>query len=152
MKNILFKCAASTVIATGLLWATSCEKDFGDINTDPSVVITPDPKFLFTYSLNSLESYQGTEWIWENLEQLLRFSQHLTTDPYELSTNINSRYSAYYSNILPNLVEIRKQIDLKPNKERYQKMRAATYIVGALHGLRVTDMKHEWIDALQPGD
>lgn len=140
MKNILTKCAAGTVLATGLLWATSCEKDFGDINTDPSIVITPDPKFLFTHSLNSLESYQGTEWIWENLEQLLRFSQHLTTDPYELSTNINSRYSAYYSNILPNLVEIRKQIDLKPNKERFQKMRAATYIVGVLHGLRVTDM------------
>ncbi len=140
MKNILTKCAAGTVLATGLLWATSCEKDFGDINTDPAIVITPDPKFLFTHSLNSLESYQGAEWIWENLEQLLRFSQHLTTDPYELSTNINSRYSAYYANILPNLVEIRKQIDLKPNKERFQKMRAATYIVGVLHGLRVTDM------------
>lgn len=140
MKNILTKCAAGTVLVTGLLWATSCEKDFGDINTDPSIVLTPDPKFLFTHSLNSLESYQGAEWIWENLEQLLRFSQHLTTDPYELSTNINSRYSAYYSNILPNLVEIRKQIDLKPNKERFQKMRAATYIVGVLHGLRVTDM------------
>lgn len=140
MKNIFIKCAAGTVLVTGLLWATSCEKDFGDINTDPSIVLTPDPKFLFTHSLNSLESYQGTEWIWENLEQLLRFSQHLTTDPYELSTNINSRYSAYYSNILPNLVEIRKQIDLKQNKERFRNMRAATYVVGVLHGLRVTDM------------
>ncbi|WP_353719683.1 SusD/RagB family nutrient-binding outer membrane lipoprotein [Dyadobacter sp. 676] len=140
MKNILIKCAAGALFASGLLCATSCENDFGDINTDPSVVLTPDPKFLFTYSLNSLESYQGTEWIWENLEQLLRFSQHLTTDPYELSTNINSRYSAYYSNILPNLVEIRKQIDAKPDKERFQKMRAATYVVSVLHGLRVTDM------------
>lgn len=140
MKNILLKWASGAVLASGLLFASACENDFGDINTDPSVVITPDPKFLFTYSLNSLETYQGAEWIWENLEQLLRFSQHLTTDPYELSTNINSRYSAYYSNILPNLIEIRKQIDLKPNKERYQKMRAATYVVSVLHGLRVTDM------------
>jgi hypothetical protein len=140
MKNILKKWATGAMLTSGLLCASACENDFGDINTDPSIVTTPDPKYLFTYALNSLESYQNTEWIWENLEQLLRFSQHLTTDPYELSTNINSRYSAYYSNILPNLVEIRKQIDLKSDKDRYQKMRAATYVVGVLHGLRVTDM------------
>jgi hypothetical protein len=128
------------MLASGLLMTTSCKEDFGNINTDPSIVTTPDPKYLFTYSLDNLVSYKGTEWIWESLEQTLRFSQHLTTDPYELSTNINSRYGAYYSNILPNLVEIRKQIDAKTDKERFQKMRAATFVVAALHGLKVTDM------------
>ncbi|QRR00422.1 SusD/RagB family nutrient-binding outer membrane lipoprotein [Dyadobacter sandarakinus] len=140
MKNRTYKSWAVRALAATMLLATSCERDFGDINTDPSIVTTPDPRYLFTYSLNSLESYQNTEWIWENLEQLLRFSQHLTTDPYELSTNINSRYGAYYNNILPNLIEIRKQIDLKTDKERYAKMRAVTYVVSALHGLRVTDL------------
>ena len=128
------------MLMAGLLINSSCENNFGDINSDPSIVTKPDPKYLFTYSLNSLESYQGAEWIWENLEQLLRVSQYVASDPYELSTNINSRYSAYYGSILPNLVEIRKQIDAKADKDRYQKMRATTYIVAILHGLKVTDM------------
>ena len=127
-------------LAASLFLTVSCKEDFGNINTDPSIVTTPDPKYLFTYSLDNLASYKGTEWVWESLEQLLRFSQHVTTDPYELSTNINSRYGAYYTNILPNLVEIRRQIDAKKDKNRYQKMRAATYVLGIYHGLRVTDL------------
>lgn len=128
------------VVASGLFVTTSCKEDFGNINTDPSIVTVPDPKYLFTYSLDNLASYKGNEWVWESLEQTLRFSQHLTTDPYELSTNINPRYSAFYANILPNLVEIRKQIDAKTDKERFQKMRAATYVVAVYQGLQVTDM------------
>jgi hypothetical protein len=53
---------------------------------------------------------------------------------------VNSRYNAYYSNILPNLFEIRKQIDLKENPQDYAKMKAVTYIIQALHGIKVTDM------------
>lgn len=139
MKNRLIGSFA-VILASGLFVTTSCKEDFGNINTDPSIVTVPDPKYLFTFSLDNLESYKGNEWVWESLEQTLRFSQHLTTDPYELSTNINSRYSAYFSNVLPNLIEIRKQIDAKPDKDRYQKMRAATYVVAAYQGLHVTDM------------
>jgi hypothetical protein len=139
MKNKNTKWATGLMLAGTLLLSNSCKKDFSEINTNPSVVTDPDPKFLFTYSLNSIQS-SGSEWIWENLEQLLRFSEHLTTDPYELSTNINSRYSNYYSNVLPNLLEIRRQIDMKKDKEKYQKMRAATYVAGIFYGLRVTDL------------
>lgn len=138
MKKITLKWTTGIMLACTLL-TYSCKKDFSEINTDPSIVTTPDPKYLFTYSLNSIQS-NGTEWIWENLEQLLRFTQHLTTDPYELSTNINSRYGTFYSNVLPNLVEIRRQIDLKTDKDKYKKMRATTYIAGIFYGLRVTDL------------
>lgn len=140
MKNTIKKWTTGALLIASILAGSSCENNFGDINSDPSIVTTPDPKYLFTFSLDNLESYQGTEWIWENLEQLLRFSQHLTTDPYELSTNINSRYSAYYNNILPNLVEIRSIIDAKPDKDRFQKMRAATYVVSILQALKVSDL------------
>ena len=128
------------LISATVLLVNSCTKDFENINTDPSVVTSPDLNALFALSLDNLESYQGTEWIWENLEQLLRFSQHMTTDPYELSTNVNSRYGVYYNNILPNLFEIRKQIEQRADKARYRNMRAATVIVQVLHGLKVTDM------------
>src|SRR3546814_19466347 len=74
----------------------SCTGDFGDINTDPSLVTDPDVKFLFTYSANALPP-TGGEWIWESLEQTMRFTQQVTTNPYEITGNINSRYGRYYS-------------------------------------------------------
>jgi hypothetical protein len=134
MKKLsLYICIAAVACA-------SCRKDFAEINTDPNLVSTPDVNALFAFSLENLESYQGTEWIWENLEQLLRFSQHLTTDPYELSTNINSRYGVLYNKVLPNMFEIRAQIDAHADKGRYRNIRAATYVVQVLHALKVTDM------------
>ncbi len=131
---------SSLYIVIAAVVCASCKKDFAEINTDPSVVTTPDINALFTYSAENIESYQGAEWIWENLEQLLRFSQHLTTDPYELSTNINSRYGVLYNRVLPNLFEIRKQIDARTDKDRYRNIRAVTYVLQIVHALKVTDM------------
>lgn len=118
---------------------SSCTKDFGDINTDPSLVTEPDVKFLFTYSANAVPP-TGGEWIWESLEQTMRFTQQVTASPYEITGNVNSRYGRYYSEVLPNLVEIRRQIDLKEDAERYQKMKALTYILDVYMGIRATDM------------
>src|SRR6478609_10868624 len=118
----------------------SCKKDFGEINTNPSIVIKPDVGFLLTYAEDQIMKYQYTEWIWESMEQLLRFTQHITTDPYELTSNVNLRYNTYYLQILPNLVEIRNQIAGKPDSVNYRKMGAVTYILQVLHGLKVTDM------------
>lgn len=118
----------------------SCTKDFGRINSDPSVVTDPDIKFLFTYAEDRLANYQGGEWVWESMEQLWRFTQHITSDPYEVTNNVNARYGAYYQSILPNLFEIRRQIARKADSAAYQKMGAATYIIQVLQGIKVTDM------------
>lgn len=134
----------SYIIAAGLAFAlfgaSSCKKNFGDINTNPSIVITPDIGFLLTYAEDKIVTYQGGEWIWESMEQLMRFTQHLTTDPYELTSNVNSRYGTYYQEVLPNLFEIRKQISAKEDSANYQKVEAVTYVLQALHGIKVTDM------------
>lgn len=135
-----YKYSILPVMLVILLAAGSCRKNFGDINTDPSVVITPEISFLFTYAQEKLVTYQYTEWIWESMEQLMRFTQHLTTDPYELTTNVNLRYGTYYQDILPNLYEIRKQISTKPDSANYQKAAALTYVLQILHGLKVSDM------------
>lgn len=134
-KKIVFGATLGTTMLV-----TGCKKDFGDTNTNPATVVNPDVKFLLTYAEDQLVSYDGTEWVWESMEQLLRFTQHYSSSPYELTTNVNSRYGAYYANILPNLFEIRRQIDLKSDKADYAKMKAVTYIMGVLHGLKVTDM------------
>jgi hypothetical protein len=127
----------TAMLITGVI---SCKKDFGETNSNPKNVSTPDIKFLLTYSEDKIVTYQGTEWVWESLEQLMRFTQHITTDPYELTNNVNTRYNQFYLNILPNLFEIRRQIALKADKDNYRKMEAITYVLQVLHGIKVTDM------------
>ncbi|MEI6679292.1 MAG: SusD/RagB family nutrient-binding outer membrane lipoprotein [Mariniphaga sp.] len=120
------------------LFSNSCTKDFTSTNVDPSIISNVDVRFLFTKSLENLQA--NREWIWEDLELLLRYSQLLTSDPYELSGSVNIRYGAFYSAILPNLFEMRRLIDNKSDKDRFQKIYAATYIVQIFQGLKVTDM------------
>ncbi len=131
---------AATLIVVLLFGAGACRKNFGEINTNPNVVITPDIGFLLSYSEEKMITYQYTEWIWESMEQLMRFTQHLTTDPYELTSNVNLRYGTFYRDVLPNLVEIRNQVAKKSDSTNYKKAVAITYIAGILHGLKVTDM------------
>lgn len=135
-KNIIY------IIAAGLMMVgvSSCKKNFDTINTNPSVVTTPNIRFLLSYSEDRIMTYQGGEWIWEGMEQLMRFTQQLATDPYEMTGNVNSRYGNYYQQILPNLFEIRKQIAGYSDKDNYKKMGAVTYVLQALHGIKVTDM------------
>src|ERR1700712_2611297 len=136
IRNIYMIGALSVSLAvTGV----SCTKKFGEINTNPSIVTKPDVGFLLTYAEDQLMKYQYTEWIWESMEQLLRFTQHVTTDPYELTGNVNLRYNTYYQQILPNLVEIRNQIAGRPDSANYSKMQAVTYVLQVLHGIKVTD-------------
>lgn len=128
------------VMGLAVITCTSCEKQFGEINTDPTIVTTPDIKYLLSYSQERLMTYNGGEWIWEGMEQLFRFTQHVTASPYEVTGNVNGRYGVYYSQILPNLFEIRRQISTLPDKDQYQKMQEVTYIIQVLHGIKVTDM------------
>lgn len=128
------------VMGIAALTCGSCTKQFGELNTDPTIVTTPDIKFLLSYSQERLMTYNGGEWIWEGMEQLFRYTQHVTASPYEITGNVNGRYGVYYSQILPNLFEIRRQISTMPKKEQYQKMQEVTYIVQVLHGIKVTDM------------
>jgi SusD/RagB-like outer membrane lipoprotein len=134
------KYITATLLVSLLFGASGCRKNFGEINTNPNVVINPDIGFLLSYAEDKMITYQYTEWIWESMEQLMRFTQHLTTDPYELTNNVNLRYSTYYRDVLPNLFEIRNQISKKADSANYKKAGAITYVASILHGLKVTDM------------
>ena len=140
MKKKSSKYIVLAIFIICLATIISCKKDFGSINTNPSIVTTPDIRFLLSYSEDQIATYMGTEWVWESMEQLWRFTQHITSDPYEISNNVNTRYNAFYTSILPNLFEIRRQIDSKSDKDNYQKMAAVTYVLQILQGIKVTDM------------
>lgn len=139
MKNIINRYIKYSLLLA-LLGTSSCKKNFGDINTDPSLVAKPNVKYLLSYSQDKIITYQGTEWVYESMEQLMRFTQSVTTSPYEITSNVNTRYNNYYLQILPNLFEIRRQADLMTNKDQYQRIKAVTYILQVLHGIKVTDM------------
>lgn len=139
MKNYKWKINLVNTGLAALLFCAGCTKDFGNINTNPSNVTTPDPKFLMTYAEDQM-AVNGTEWVWESFEQLFRFTQHFTSSPYEITSNANSRYGVLYSQVLPNLFEIRRQISLKPDSADYAKMSAATYILQVMQALKVTDL------------
>ncbi len=83
MKMIIkYKKYSKWGLAIGtLLLISACTKDFADINTNPSTVITPEIKFLLTYSEERMAAYQGDEWVWESTEQMLRFTQHYSIEP-----------------------------------------------------------------------
>ncbi|MBX3242083.1 MAG: SusD/RagB family nutrient-binding outer membrane lipoprotein [Chitinophagaceae bacterium] len=123
-----------------LLFGASCTKNFADINSNPTIVTSPDVKYLLSYSQERLATYNGGEWIWEGMEQLFRYTQHVSASPYEVTNNVNGRYGVYYSQILPNLFEIRRQVELGSDKDNYQKINAVTYVIQVLHGIKVTDM------------
>ncbi len=140
MRTFKIKITFFVVALTSLLFLEGCKKDFASTNTNPSNVTQPEIKFLLTYAEEKITEGHTNEWVYEGFEQLLRYSQHVTTNSAELFPSINTRYPHYYSSILPNLFEIRQQIDVKEDKVNYAKMAAVTHVLQVLYGIRVTDL------------
>lgn len=140
MRTFKIKITFFVVALTSLLFLEGCKKDFGSTNTNSSNVTQPEIKFLLTYAEEKVTEGHTNEWVYEGFEQLLRYSQHVTTNSAELFPSINTRYPHYYSSILPNLFEIRQQIDVKEDKVNYAKMAAVTHVLQVLYGIRVTDL------------
>jgi len=140
MKRFNYKTGLTAVVISLAILSPGCKKDFGSTNTDPSIVTSPDVKFLFSYAAEQVAGGHTRELVYESYEQLWRFSQYVSTNPYDMYPDINTRFSHFYSGVLPNLFEIRRQIDAKEDKENYAKMSAVTYVLQVLFGIRVTDM------------
>ncbi|MDR3268402.1 MAG: SusD/RagB family nutrient-binding outer membrane lipoprotein [Tannerella sp.] len=119
---------------------TSCTGDFAEINTNPQVMTDPKVEYLFTYASDAMPDGLGS-WLYETLEQYLRWSQIVTTESYEAgSMDMHGRYNNLYGSILPNLFEVRRLIEVHPEKDAYMKMWAATYVLQVYATLRVTDV------------
>lgn len=127
------------ILMIGISVFNSCTKDYASLNSDPSVVTETDIKYLLTYSENQFQANSQSEWLYDSFEMALRYSQLIVSDAVE-PISYNSRYSLFYNGILPNLVEIRRLINLKADKDKYQSFAAVTNILQIVHGLKVTDM------------
>ena len=127
------------ITLAGLSLFNSCTKKYAEYNTDPSVSTNVDVKYLLTFAEEAFHSNSQSEWLYDNFEIALRNSQ-LMVATFAEPLNYNGRYGIYYQNILPNLFEIRRLNDLKPDKDSYKNFNAITYILQIVHGLKVTDM------------
>ncbi len=139
MKNFTH----SFLIVGLIMYLTSCTKDFAEINTNPQVMTDPKPEYLFTYTCEAIPD--GTSaWLYEDFEQYMRWAQLVTTENYEPNSagniSLHSRYNSLYTEILPNLHEVRRLIETYTNQDQYMVMWAASYVLEVYSTLRVTDV------------
>ncbi|SDM51977.1 Starch-binding associating with outer membrane [Daejeonella rubra] len=131
------------IIITALttLFTSSCTKDFETVNVNPNVVTDVDVRLLFTSSLVPMQTSRGGEYWNEGFTHFLSACQLVTGQSYAVATTgVNSRYNLFYSSVLPNLVEMRRLIALKADKEKYEQINAITYIPQVMMALKVSDM------------
>ncbi len=134
------------ILLLGIFTCISCEEEFKDINKDPEVIDQPPLESVFTYVEKKLGDYRGSEWYYDN-HQIMEWAQYVSGDDGN-ANDINTleprggKYGVYFTEILPHLAEIRRQIESKPESEQgfYSKLGALSNIVSAYHGLRVTDL------------
>ena len=123
------------------LFTSSCTKDFETTNVNPNVVTDVDVRLLFTSSLVPMQTSRGGEYWNEGFTHFLSAAQLVTGQSYAVSTTgVNSRYNLFYASVLPNLVEMRRLIALKADKEKYEQINAITYIPQVMMALKVSDM------------
>ncbi|MEN8226796.1 MAG: SusD/RagB family nutrient-binding outer membrane lipoprotein [Bacteroidota bacterium] len=134
------------ILLLGIGLFISCERDFLETNLDPNVIDEPPVEALFTYVEKTLGDYRASEWYWDN-HQFMEWTQYVSGDDGN-ANDINTleprggKYGIYYTAILPHLLEIRRQVEMKTESEQdfYLKLNALTYIVQVYHGVRVTDI------------
>lgn len=123
------------------MFTSSCTKDFDTVNVNPNVVTDVDVRLLFTSSLVPMQTSRGGEYWNEGFTHFLSACQLVTGQSYAVSTTaVNGRYNLFYSSVLPNLVEMRRIIALKADKEKYEQINAITYIPQIMMALKVSDM------------
>ena len=132
------------LLSIGIL--ISCETDFLEVNQDPNIIAEPPIEAIFTYVEKKMGDYRGSEWYWDN-HQFMEWGQYVSGDDGN-ANDINTleprgaKYSVFYTELLPHLREIRRQIESKPENEQglYAQLGALTHVVQVYHAVRVTDI------------
>ena len=59
---------------------SSCKDDFADINTNPTIVSKPDPRYLFTQALANFDGHDYFAWYYD-YNNMLRWSCYSSGRP-----------------------------------------------------------------------
>lgn len=143
MRKILL-----TILGICILVSSCDEDDFAELNRNPSNITDPNLTYLFTESLFQLDNYVYTEWFYDNAQYILPWT--LTTvasggnsDLVVLDGEHGGRVGAWFRDIMPELADIRERVDNRlegVEQASYQYLRAITYPVQIMHGIKVTDI------------
>lgn len=126
--------------------ASACTKDFSDKNSNPEVSPTIQPETMITSSQKAMVD-RDFDWYYDNYGFLMRWMQFSVAAPEGNQPgmfggqNTNNFYSAFYTNIGRNLVEMEKLIANMPesNKLLYRNIGAITKIHKVYTAFRVSD-------------
>ncbi|RPD40975.1 SusD/RagB family nutrient-binding outer membrane lipoprotein [Chitinophaga barathri] len=127
--------------------ASSCTKDFENINKNPE--ITPDisPEMLITTSQKAMVD-RDFDWFYEHYQYLMRYTQFTVSYPdgntggMFANPRVNDFYSAFYTNIGRNLTDIQQIVDGKTGSDQayYAQVRAIATVNKVYSAFRVTDV------------
>lgn len=136
-QNILY---TLSLTASLCFFISSCTKNFENINVDSRIISDVDVRTLFTSALQPMMAV-GSEFTSEGFAHFLSAGQLVTGQNYSVTTTgVNGRYNRLYVSVLPNLVEVRRLIALKPDAEKFEQINAITYIPQVMMALKVSDM------------
>jgi hypothetical protein len=141
MKKISIKLILA-IVAIGLL-TTQCKKDFADLNQNPDEITSPDLTHLFTDAIYKTAGDEYLQWFYNNSVYFWRFSQ-ITVARSGTSADFNTTGALGgipLYNVMIDMQEIRYRIDNMPatDKEKYQALKAITYIPQVFLGIKQTD-------------
>lgn len=128
-------------------FASACTKNFSEYNTDPEVAPTLPPEFMITTSQKAMVD-RDFEWFYDNYQYLMRWMQFTVAFPDGNTAgmygpqNVNGYYSAFYTTIGRNLVEIEKMVNAMPaeNQGIYRNLLAIAKVHKVFAAFRVTDV------------
>lgn len=126
--------------------ASACTKDFAEKNTDPEVSPSIQPETMITSSQKAMVD-RDFDWYYDNYGFLMRWMQFSVAAPEGNQAgmfggqNTNNFYSAFYTNIGRNLVEIQKLISKLPDDKKalYRNVGAIALIHKVYTAFRVSD-------------
>ncbi|UYQ93907.1 SusD/RagB family nutrient-binding outer membrane lipoprotein [Chitinophaga horti] len=127
-------------------FASSCTRDFEELNTNPEVSTNIQPELLFTSPAKAIVD-RDFDWYYDNYAYLMRWMQFSTNYPIGNSggmfnaQNTNNLYQGLYNNIGRNLTEIHNLVEKldSANKPRYQHVDAIASVLKTYAAFRVSD-------------
>ncbi|WP_026473596.1 SusD/RagB family nutrient-binding outer membrane lipoprotein [Alkaliflexus imshenetskii] len=129
MKNI-----SSILLAFSLLFIWSCDKDdFAELNTDPSVISSPDLRFSATKAIENMYNNEYTNWFYDNFQYIYPWTQVSS-----LSGGNGPRFNemgawgggqGLYRDLMRQTRDIQFRVDAMSaeDKAAYQALKAITY-------------------------
>jgi hypothetical protein len=133
------------VFALVFLMVWGCDKQkFGDLNSDPSTISSPDLRFSVTTAIDQMYSNDYTTWFYNNFAYIYPWAQVTTKQGGNTSDFVDMGPSAgfdLYSKLFPQTLDVRFRIDkmAEAEKSTYQALRALTYVTQIFPAIHNTD-------------